>query len=32
MVKKWGVGWMYLAQDMNQWWALADIVINLQVL
>jgi hypothetical protein len=26
-----GVDWIHLAQDMGQWWALADPVMNLQI-
>jgi hypothetical protein len=26
-----GVDWMHLAQDRNQWQAVANIVVNLQV-
>jgi hypothetical protein len=26
-----GVDWTYLAQSMDQWWALVNIVINLQI-
>jgi hypothetical protein len=26
-----GVDWIYLAQDRNQWWALVNMVMNLQV-
>jgi hypothetical protein len=26
-----GVDWIHLAQDWNQWWALVNLVINLQV-
>jgi hypothetical protein len=30
---KWkGVVWMHLAQDRDQWWALVNTIINLQVL
>jgi hypothetical protein len=25
------VDWIYLAQDRVQWWALANIILNLQV-
>jgi len=26
-----GVDWMQLAQDWDQWWALLNMVVNLQV-
>jgi hypothetical protein len=30
----WGVGveWIHLAQDRDRWWALVNVVMNLQVL
>jgi hypothetical protein len=27
-----GVDWMHLAQDMDQWWAFVNVVMNLWVL
>jgi hypothetical protein len=27
-----GVEWIHLAQDRDQWWALVNMVMNLQVL
>jgi hypothetical protein len=26
-----GVDWIHVAQDKNQWWALVNMVMNLQV-
>jgi hypothetical protein len=26
-----GVGWIHLAWDMDQWWAVLNIVMNIQV-
>jgi len=26
-----GVGWIHLAQDKEQWWALVSIVMNIRV-
>jgi hypothetical protein len=26
-----GVDWMHLAQDMDQWWALVNMIVNLRV-
>jgi hypothetical protein len=26
-----GMDWLYLAQDRDQWWALVNMVMNLQV-
>jgi hypothetical protein len=28
----WSVGWIKMAQDTNQWWALVNVVMNLQIL
>jgi hypothetical protein len=28
----WGVDWIRLAQDRDQWWAVVSVVMNLQVL
>jgi hypothetical protein len=28
----WGVEWIHLAQERAWWWALMDVVMNLQVL
>jgi hypothetical protein len=30
--KRWGVEWIDLAQDRDQWQALVNVVMNLQVL
>jgi hypothetical protein len=27
-----GMGWIYLADDRDQWWFVMDLVINLHVL
>jgi len=27
----WGMGWIDLAQDMDNWWTLVDAVMNLRV-
>jgi hypothetical protein len=31
MLKYEGVDWIELGQDMNQWWALEDMITNLLV-
>jgi hypothetical protein len=28
----WDVDWIYLAQNMDRWWALVNVVMNLRVL
>jgi hypothetical protein len=27
-----GVDWIHLAQDMDQWWAIVNMIMNLRVL